>query len=179
MRIVNLGSAATLQTRHGSVIRPLVDRTTSDITQCSLAEELLPPGHSVTPHYHATTEEIYYVLEGAGVMRVGDETAEVGPGDAIYIPKGSVHTLANTGETPMRIVLVCGPAFSRDDERFGRVEHVRPALAQCARHVLGIRVTGQCEEAILPDHVRRPEEVADVADVARHEAVVLRAAAEP
>jgi len=118
MRIVNLGSAATIATRHGSVIRPLVDRTTSDVTQCSLAEELLPPGHAVTPHYHATTEEIYYILEGTGLMGVGPETSQVGPGDAIFIPRGSIHTLRNTGDAPMRIVLVCGPAFSRDDERF-------------------------------------------------------------
>jgi mannose-6-phosphate isomerase-like protein (cupin superfamily) len=118
MRIVNLATASTIETRHGSVIRPLVDRTTSGITQCSLAEELLPPGHAVAPHFHATTEEIYYVLEGTGRMQVGAETAEVGPGDAIYIPRDSIHTLENTGDVPMRIILVCGPAFSRDDERF-------------------------------------------------------------
>jgi mannose-6-phosphate isomerase-like protein (cupin superfamily) len=118
MRIVNLSAAATLETRHGSVIRPLVDRTTSDITQCSLAEELLPPGCAVTPHFHAETEEIYYVIAGTGLMRVGDEEAEVGPGDAVFIPRGNVHTLRNTGAEPMRIVLVCGPAFSRADERF-------------------------------------------------------------
>ena len=51
-------------------------------------------------------------------MTVGDETSPVGSGDAIYIPIGSEHTLRNVGSTPMRIVLVCGPAFSRDDEHF-------------------------------------------------------------
>lgn len=118
MKIVNLQSARVLHTRHGSEIRPLVDRTTSEITQCSLAEESLPPGHAVTPHLHRDTEEIYYVLDGSGEMTIGEETAHVGPGDAIYIPRGSRHTLRNTGATPMRIVLVCGPAFSRDDEHF-------------------------------------------------------------
>jgi mannose-6-phosphate isomerase-like protein (cupin superfamily) len=118
MKIVNLRSASILRTKHGSEIRPLVDRTTSDITQCSVAEELLPPGHAVTPHFHRETEEVYYVLEGAGEMTIGAETASVGAGDAIFIPRGSVHTLRNTGGVPMRIVLVCGPAFSRGDEHF-------------------------------------------------------------
>lgn len=118
MKIVNLRSAAVIRTRHGSEIRPLVDRTTSSITRCSVAEELLPPGAAVTRHFHETTEEVYYVLEGDGEMTVGDETSPVGPGDAIYIPVGSVHTLRNVGPTPMRIVLVCGPAFSREDEHF-------------------------------------------------------------
>jgi mannose-6-phosphate isomerase-like protein (cupin superfamily) len=118
MKIVNLRRASVLRTRHGSEIRPLVDRTTSDITRCSLAEELLPPGCAVTPHLHRDTEEIYYVLDGNGEMRVGDEIAPVGPGDAIFIPRGTVHTLANTGATAMRIVLVCGPAFQHEDEHF-------------------------------------------------------------
>src|SRR5689334_13086605 len=98
MRIVNLRAAHVLHTRHGSEIRPLADRTTSDITQCSLAEELLPPGHAVVPHHHRETEEIYYILEGSGEMRVGDETAAVAAGDAVYIPRNSVHSLHNTGE---------------------------------------------------------------------------------
>ena len=118
MKIVNLRTARVLHTRHGSEIRPLVDRTTSDVTQCSLAEETLPPGHAVTPHHHRETEEIYYVLEGSGEMTVGDETSPVAAGDAVYIPRGSVHTLRNTGEVPMRIVLVCGPAFRHEDEHF-------------------------------------------------------------
>lgn len=118
MKIVNLRSASVINTRHGSEIRPLIDRTTSPITQCSVAEELLPPGAAVTRHLHRETEEVYYVLAGDGEMTVGDETAPVGPGDAIYIPIGTVHTLRNVGAEPMRIVLVCGPAFSRGDEHF-------------------------------------------------------------
>jgi mannose-6-phosphate isomerase-like protein (cupin superfamily) len=118
MKIVNLRTAHVLRTAHGSEIRPLVDRTTSDITQCSLAEELLPPGCAVRPHHHRETEEIYYVLEGSGEMTVGGETAPVAAGDAIFIPRDAVHTLRNTGEVAMRIVLVCGPAFRREDEHF-------------------------------------------------------------
>lgn len=111
MLIVNRADAKILHTPHGSQIRPLIDRTTSPITQCSLAEELLPPGHSVTPHHHEVLEEIYYILTGTGEMTVGDETRAVGAGDAVYIPTGQRHTLTNTGAEPMRIVLVCGPAF--------------------------------------------------------------------
>lgn len=118
MKIVNLKDSTVLHTRHGSEIRPLIDRTTSTITQTSLAEELLPPGHAVTPHFHKVLDEIYYVLDGVGEMTVGDETRPVGPGDAIHIPPNNRHTLRNTGDVPMRIVLVCGPAFSPDDENF-------------------------------------------------------------
>jgi mannose-6-phosphate isomerase-like protein (cupin superfamily) len=43
-------------------------------------------------------EEIYFVLTGTGEMRVDDETRQVGPGDATWIPTGSAHSLYNNGE---------------------------------------------------------------------------------
>ena len=117
MLIVNRRDTKIVRTPHGSEIRPLIDRTTSSINQCSLAEEILPPGASVSPHHHEVIEEIYYVIEGEGVMKINEEEREVGEGDAIYIPRFSRHTLTNTGEEPMKIILVCGPAFFYEDHR--------------------------------------------------------------
>src|SRR3954468_645926 len=115
MIIVNRNRAAVINTPHGSEIRPLVDRTTSNIERCSLAEEVLPAGAAVGRHHHIETEEVYYILNGAGRMTVGDETRDVAAGDAIFIPRGHVHSLENTGREPMTILLVCGPAYSYDD----------------------------------------------------------------
>jgi len=117
MLIVNRHNTKIIHTPHGSEIRPLVDRTTSPINQCSLAEEILPAGASVTPHHHEVIEEIYYVIEGEGMMRIDDEEREVEAGDAVYIPRFSRHTLTNTGNGPMKILLICGPAFFYEDHR--------------------------------------------------------------
>ena len=116
MIIVNRNDSAVIHTAHGSEIRPLMDRTTSAITQCSLAEEILLPGQEVTPHRHQTIEEIYYVVAGCGVMTVGDEQREVSAGDAIFIPRHHRHTLKNTGTEPIKLILVCGPAFFYEDD---------------------------------------------------------------
>ena len=116
MIIANRKRARVINTAHGSEIRPLIDRTSSGITQCSLAEEVLPPGHSVTPHHHQQLEEIYYIITGNGMMTVGNEQHEVGPGDAIYIPRLHRHTLENTGSEPIRLLVACGPAFFYEDE---------------------------------------------------------------
>ncbi|MFN0109193.1 MAG: cupin domain-containing protein [Blastocatellia bacterium] len=118
MLIVNRRDSKVINTPQGSEIRPLIDRTTSPINQCSLAEELLPPGATVPPHHHEVLEEIYYIIEGSGLMTVGDEQREVGAGDAVYIPRLHRHTLTNTGSETMRILLVCGPAFFYEDHRF-------------------------------------------------------------
>ena len=119
MIIVNRHHAAIINTPHGSEIRPLIDRTTSSIERCSLAEEVLPAGKSVGRHYHLETEEVYYILQGAGRMTIGSEVKDVTAGDAIFIPRGSTHTLENTGQTPMTILLVCGPAYAFEDHHPG------------------------------------------------------------
>lgn len=115
MLIVKRLHAAVIKTPHGSEIRPLIDRTTSSIERCSLAEEVLPPGARVGRHHHLETEEIYYILRGRGRMTVGDEMRDVSAGDAVFIPRGAVHTLENNGAEPMTILLVCGPAHDFTD----------------------------------------------------------------
>jgi mannose-6-phosphate isomerase-like protein (cupin superfamily) len=120
MIVVNRQSAAVINTPHNSEIRPLIDRTTSSIERCSLAEEVLPVGSKVGRHHHVETEEVYYILQGNGRMTVGDEVREVEAGDAIFIPRMHTHTLENTGQTPMTLLLVCGPAYSYEDHHAER-----------------------------------------------------------
>ncbi|HUK90804.1 MAG TPA: cupin domain-containing protein [Blastocatellia bacterium] len=118
MIVVNRDDAAIINTPHGSQIRPLIDRTDSPITKCSLAEEVLPPGCSVARHHHNQIEEIYYIVDGAGTMTVGEESKPVKAGDSIYVPPGSIHSLSNTGTEPIKLLLVCGPAFYYEDHIF-------------------------------------------------------------
>jgi mannose-6-phosphate isomerase-like protein (cupin superfamily) len=54
-------------------------------------------------------EEIYFVVSGTGQMRVGDKTRQVVPGDATWIPVGSVHALLNNGEEDCVILVVASP----------------------------------------------------------------------
>ena len=54
-------------------------------------------GGYVYPHSHPT-HEFYFVMTGEGVMTVGTETRDVSPGDLIYIPPDTVHSLRPTGD---------------------------------------------------------------------------------
>src|ERR1051325_9026934 len=42
-------------------------------------------------HYHQRTDEIYYVLEGAGRMQLGDEEIELRKDVTVYVPRGLKH----------------------------------------------------------------------------------------
>jgi len=61
-------------------------------------------GAAVTPHAHDDVEEVYYILEGNGEMKVGDESRRVGAGDLVYIPPKKVHMLIQVGEGPLRFI---------------------------------------------------------------------------
>lgn len=115
MDIRNLDRVPSFITQDGSEIRELLAHRNSAIRQQSLAEARLRPGQSTTPHYHPRTEEIYYILNGQGRMRITDESAPVGPGDAIAIPPGQVHQITNTGREMLVFLCCCAPGYEHAD----------------------------------------------------------------
>jgi mannose-6-phosphate isomerase-like protein (cupin superfamily) len=115
MDIINLNRAAAFTTLDGSEIRELLAHRNSSIRNQSLAEARLPPGASTTAHYHPRSEEIYYILSGVAVMRLGGETREVGRGDAIAIPPGQIHQITNIGRDVLTFLCCCAPAYEHED----------------------------------------------------------------
>mgnify|MGYP006362888119 CR=1 FL=1 len=115
MDIHNIARVPSFSTKDGSEIRELLAHRNSSIQKQSLAEARVAPGASNTPHYHPLTEEIYYILEGTGRMRLGDEFQDVGPGDAIAIPPGQVHAITNTGSTTLKFLCCCAPGYEHSD----------------------------------------------------------------
>lgn len=56
----------------------------------------LKPGQSLKRHI-TPVDAFFYILEGAGVIEVGDEQQEVGVDTLVLSPKGTPHVLRNTG----------------------------------------------------------------------------------
>jgi mannose-6-phosphate isomerase-like protein (cupin superfamily) len=81
----------------------------------SLAHASVRPGDRTLPH-RLRSAEVYVILEGTGRMRVGDESAEVGPGQAVLIPPGEVQSLENTGASDLAFLCIVDPAWRAEDE---------------------------------------------------------------
>jgi mannose-6-phosphate isomerase-like protein (cupin superfamily) len=113
--ITNIERVPAFTTKDGSEIRELLAHRNSAIRKQSLAEARLAVGARTTPHYHPDTEEIYYILVGRGVMQIGDEQQPVGPGDAIAILPGDIHTIHNTGDIELRFLCCCAPGYEHTD----------------------------------------------------------------
>jgi mannose-6-phosphate isomerase-like protein (cupin superfamily) len=118
MDVRALDAAEPFVTADGSTIRELCGIPTGGTVKQSLAEASLEPGQSTQRHYHAETEEIYFVVEGEGDMEIDGDRARVGPGDAIPIAPGAWHELRNTGEGTLRILCCCAPPYRHEDTFF-------------------------------------------------------------
>ena len=103
-------------TKDGSTIRSLLDLSNAPVQKQSLAEATLPAGGETERHYHKLSEELYYLLEGKGLMEIEGEEREVGPGDAILIPSGAWHQIKATES--LRVLCCCAPPYQHDDTYF-------------------------------------------------------------
>ncbi len=115
MDVKNIHEVEAFTTADGSEIRELLAHRNSSIHKQSLAEARLKPGQKTTPHYHPQTEEIYYILSGKGRMDLADEQRDVGIGDAIAIPPGVTHQIANTGQEMLVFLCCCAPGYEHED----------------------------------------------------------------
>jgi oxalate decarboxylase/phosphoglucose isomerase-like protein (cupin superfamily) len=71
----------------------------------------LAQGQGHARHNHPGSEEIIYVVSGEGEQMVDDQPAvKVGPGASIYIPADIYHSTLNTGNKPMKLIVVYSPA---------------------------------------------------------------------
>jgi quercetin dioxygenase-like cupin family protein len=73
-------------------------------------EVIIYPGQGHAPHQHPGEEEVIYVISGKGSQTVGDgEPFDIQEGDAIYIPRDTLHSTYNTTWSPLRLVVVYTP----------------------------------------------------------------------
>jgi mannose-6-phosphate isomerase-like protein (cupin superfamily) len=63
-----------------------------------------------TPHEE---DEIYYVVRGRAVLRVGSSTRPVGPGDCIFVAAGETHKFEEITDD-LELLVVFAPAYSGD-----------------------------------------------------------------
>lgn len=117
MIVRSLEQAEPFTTADGSTIRELLGLPTAPVRNQSLAEATLAPGQATERHYHADSEELYYVVEGSGEMELDGERRQVAVGDAVLIPPGARHQIRADAEG-LRFLCCCAPAYRHEDTFF-------------------------------------------------------------
>jgi mannose-6-phosphate isomerase-like protein (cupin superfamily) len=67
--------------------------------------------HEAKMHYHAKTDEFYYIIEGHGTMTLDGEVIELHKGVVVYIPRGVRHK----AQGKLTVLTVCIPPGVLDD----------------------------------------------------------------
>ena len=96
--------------------KTLISKGVTRSENLTLGVASLPPGGALNEHRHKQ-DEIYLVLEGSGLVRVGDEEVTVGAGSAVFIPGDALHSCENTGASDLRVAYVF-PADSFEDVEY-------------------------------------------------------------
>ena len=95
-------------------------RVLEDAPNHKVKRIVVDPGFRLSLQRHRLREEHWFVLSGSALVTLGDEELKLQPGDAIDIPRGAKHRVANPGVEPLVFIEVQrGDYFGEDDiERF-------------------------------------------------------------
>jgi len=60
--------------------------------------------------------EVYYMLNGRGIMHIDDEIQETRAGDVILIPPGAIQWIENNGERELQFIAIVSPPWRAQDD---------------------------------------------------------------
>ena len=92
----------------GGIFRILIDEETSGAQYFSLLVNEMAAGYKGKEHSH-DVEHCWYILQGKGIIRMAGEVYSIKPGDAVFAPIGTRHSVECTGDEPLRYVVVYAP----------------------------------------------------------------------
>ena len=113
--ITKKNNLETYITKDNSSICELMHPSQHGNLKQSLAQATVPVNTQTQLHYHALTEELYYIQQGKGLMTINNEQFKVEPGDTICIPPEHHHMIKNTGKSELVFLCCCSPAYLHDD----------------------------------------------------------------
>lgn len=84
--------------------------------ELSVARARVEPGVTTQWHYLVNTTERYVILEGSGVVEIGNLLPqEVNIGDVIIIPRNTRQRISNTGANDLVFLALCTPRFKAEN----------------------------------------------------------------
>jgi len=98
----------------GALSKELAGPATTGSARVDFRISHYAPMACVQEHVHKVQEQIYYVLEGEGMLTLDDQRHLMRPHDYVYVPPGIRHSFTNTGTAGLVFLVITTPAS--DDE---------------------------------------------------------------
>ncbi len=146
-RILNFEKVAFMKRSQGESFECQIAPVGAELDSKKLGFNItvVPPGKKPFPyHAHRANEEMFFVLEGEGSIRIAGETHRIRQGDFISLPPGrdSAHQIVNDSKAPLRYLAVSTMIVPEvvdypDSGKLGVFAETlgaRPATAETIRH---------------------------------------------
>ena len=124
---VNDGTAVLVRAADAEVIgfapqtvRLLADSSSTGGRLSTQRVTLLGGADGASPHHHANSAELFYVLSGSVQLLAGDRVHVAGEGDLAVVPPGLPHAFAAAPASDTDLLIVITPGV----ERFGYFRHL-------------------------------------------------------
>ena len=93
----------------------VLDRAESTVSEVFVV--IIEPGKASHFHKHDDMEQIFYVVEGNGVLTVGERKRKymIKPAHIVRIPPGTLHSVGPKGRNPIKYI--CIDCFLSPDKR--------------------------------------------------------------
>jgi mannose-6-phosphate isomerase-like protein (cupin superfamily) len=88
----------------------------------------LKPGATNKMHTHEDCEQVYFILEGGGLIQVGDESQKVKKGDAIFLPAQIPHEFTNNTEKTSIILMIGSSTYQKIEGKNELIRHLIATL---------------------------------------------------
>ena len=116
MNIKKIEEIESFSAQEGTEIRQIFSPVNTDnAIRCSLAHCTINPGNSSKPHTMKTSE-IFYILQGSGIIHVDKEQKEITKNETIFVPPMSKQFIENNGEIDLIVLCIVDPAWKQEDE---------------------------------------------------------------
>jgi len=110
--VANGGMHEQLEWIGGHRLELLLDGARTE-GQVTVVRSHLGPGSASPLHVHRREDEIFVVLTGEGLVWVGEERHDVGPGSAMFLPRNVPHAYRFTS-TEVDFLTICTPSGMED-----------------------------------------------------------------
>lgn len=94
----------------GALSKALVGAENSGSARVDFRISRYAPSAYVAEHVHKVQEQVYYVLEGEGLLTLNEERHLMRPHDYVYVPPGVRHSFTNTGLAGLVFLVMTTPA---------------------------------------------------------------------
>ena len=119
MNTKEINALHAFSAQEGTQIRQIFSpEDTDNLIRFSVAHCTINPGKASKQH-SMKTSEIYYILQGNGVIHIDKEQKQVIKDEAIFIPPNSRQFLENNGDVDLIALCIVDPAWKAEDEILG------------------------------------------------------------